>query len=60
MSEEYLNKKVRILENNGIITYGEILYWVEEKGERPFILINNKCIYIDEIKEIKEIEDTNK
>lgn len=57
MEQKYVNKNVRIIQNNGKITYGKILYWIEEMGERPYILINNQCIYVDEIKSIEEVTE---
>ena len=53
MNDDLLNKNVVVVQKNGKLTKGIILYWVQEQGERDYILINNECIYIDDIKEIK-------
>lgn len=53
MNNDLLNKNVVVVQKNGKLTKGIILYWVQEQGERDYILINNECIYIDDIKEIK-------
>lgn len=54
MNEKYLNKNVVVYEKNGTITRGEILYWVQEQGEKEYILINDKCIYVENIRYIQE------
>ena len=56
MRERYLNKEVFIRQKNGKQIVGKILYWVEEQGEREYILINDECIYVDEI-EFIELKD---
>ena len=56
MREKYLNKEVFIRQKNGKQIVGKILYWVEEQGEREYILINDECIYADEI-EFIELKD---
>lgn len=53
MNNDLLNKNVVVVQKNGKLTKGIILYWVQEQGERQYILINDECIYIDDIKEIK-------
>ena len=58
MKEKYMNKVVIVHEKNGISTKGEILYWVREQGEREFILIKDRCIYVDDIQYIEEVEST--
>ena len=54
MSEKYLNKKVIVYEKDNTITKGKILYWIKEQDEKEFILINNKCIYVEDIQFIEE------
>lgn len=49
MKEKYLNKEVFIRQKNDKQTIGKILYWIQEQGEREYILINNECIYVDDI-----------
>ena len=57
MNEKYLNKNVVVYERNGTITKGEILYWVQEQGEKEYILINDKCIYVENIRFIQEEQE---
>lgn len=59
MNDDLLNKNVVVVQKNGKLTQGIILYWVQEQGEREYILINSECIYIDDIKEIKLSGDDN-
>lgn len=57
MNEKYLNKNVVVYEKNGTMTKGEILYWVQEQGEKEYILINDKCIYVENIRFIQEEQE---
>lgn len=57
MNEKYLNKNVVVYERNGTMTKGEILYWVQEQGEKEYILINDKCIYVENIRFIQEEQE---
>ena len=59
MNDDLLNKYVVVVQKNGKLIQGIILYWVQEQGEREYILINSECIYIDDIKEIKLSGDDN-
>lgn len=59
MNDDLLNKNVVVVQKNGKLTRGIILYWVQEQGEREYILINSECIYIDDINEIKLSGDDN-
>lgn len=54
MNNKYLNKKVIVHEKDNKITKGIILYWVKEQDEKEFILINDKCIYVEDIQFIEE------
>ncbi len=56
MREKYLNKEVFIRQKNDKQTIGKILYWIQEQGEREYVLINNECIYVDDI-EFIELKD---
>ena len=57
MKEKYLNQNVEVIKKNGKTTTGIILYWIQENGEREYILINNECIYIDEIEFIQLVTE---
>lgn len=57
MQEKFLNQEVLILKKDGTETTGIIKYWIQEYGEREYILINSECIYVDEIKYIELISE---
>ncbi len=59
MKKEFLNKEVEITKKNGKKIIGKVLYWIQEQGEREYILINDECIYIDEIKFIFLLSEIN-
>ena len=59
MKKEFLDKEVEITKKNGKKIVGKILYWIQEQGEREYILINNECIYIDEIEFIFLLSEIN-
>ena len=59
MKKEFLNKEVEITKKNGKKIIGKVLYWIQEQGEREYILINDECIYIDEIEFIFLLSEIN-